>query len=103
MVRTKVVQLVSFRVLKSKSTCFLALYWAAYGGHIDVAKLLLSNQYIDLNIQNKLGDTPLIAASYKGHADVVDLLVAKGADVNVANNAGDTARKAANSAQGWTT
>ena len=65
-----------------------------------VAKLLLSNQYIDLNIQNKLGDTPLIAASYKGHADVVDLLVAKGADVNVVNNAGDTARKAANSAQG---
>ena len=46
-----------------------------------------------MNIQNKLGDTALIAASYKGHADLVDLLVQHGAQVDIANNAGDTARK----------
>jgi|ERR1712242_65756 len=75
-----------------------ALYWASYGGHIELARLLLQNQYCDLNIQNKLGDTALIAASYKGHADLVDLLVQHGAQVDIANNAGDTARKAATEA-----
>merc|ERR1712021_38425 len=76
-----------------------ALYWAAYGGHICVVNLLLANQYCDVNIQNKLGDTALIAASYKGHGDVVEVLIGHEADTKIANNAGETARQAATSAQ----
>ena len=53
-----------------------------------------------MNIQNKLGDTALIAASYKGHGDVVEVLIGHEADTKIANNAGETARQAATSAQG---
>ena len=62
--------------------------------------LLLANQYCDVNIQNKLGDTALIAASYKGHGDVVEVLIKHQANTSIANNAGETARQAATSAQG---
>ena len=48
----------------------LALYWASYGGHIEVAEVFLQSPFVNVNAVNKLGDTPLIAACYKGHANV---------------------------------
>ena len=33
---------------------------------------------VEINVQNKLGDTPLHNAAWKGHAEVVALLLEKG-------------------------
>ena len=84
-------------VLKIKHS---ALYWASYGGHVEVVEELLSSPYISLNTQNKLGDTPLLAASYKGYSRVVHLLLNKKADPNTKNNSGDTASSVATDATG---
>ena len=79
---------------KSGST---ALHWAASGGHggelgctalapqlmlgfvsVECARALLAVHNVEINVQNKLGDTPLHNAAWKGHADVVALLLEKG-------------------------
>jgi len=82
---------------KSGST---ALYWASYGGHVEVVKVLLESKFIEINTQNKLGDTALIAASIKGRAEVVQALVKAGADTRLTNNAGEDAKLAANDPSG---
>ena len=39
----------------------------------------LLNEAVDLfSFKNKLGDTPLHSASWKGHADIVQMLLDKG-------------------------
>lgn len=44
----------------------------------DCARALLSVPNVEVNVQNKLGDTPLHNAAWKGHAEVVELLLEKG-------------------------
>lgn len=44
----------------------------------ECAKALLTIHNVEMNVQNKLGDTPLHNASWKGHAEVVALLLEKG-------------------------
>lgn len=44
----------------------------------DCAKALLRVHNVEINVQNKLGDTPLHNAAWKGHAEVVALLLEKG-------------------------
>jgi len=39
-----------------------------------------------VNGQNKLGDTPLHNAAWKGHADIVEALLERGADRTIRNN-----------------
>ena len=63
-------------------------------------KILLESKFINLDTQNKLGDTALIAASYKGHPEVVKHLVIAKADMNLRNGAGDCAKKAASNPKG---
>lgn len=48
-------------------------------------------QGADVNAANSIGETPLIRASFEGHADVVRLLLAAGAKVDAAVNNGATA------------
>ena len=50
---------------------------------LDCAQALLGVHNVEINVQNKLGDTPLHNASWKGHADVVTLLLEKGVVVCV--------------------
>lgn len=45
---------------------------------LDCAAALLKVYNVEINVQNKLGDTPLHNASWKGHADVAALLLEKG-------------------------
>uniref|UniRef100_A0A8D2GMS9 Osteoclast-stimulating factor 1 n=1 Tax=Urocitellus parryii TaxID=9999 RepID=A0A8D2GMS9_UROPR len=60
-----------------------ALYWACHGGHKgNMFCLLLKTNLCD----NKLGDTALHAAAWKGYADIVQLLLAKGARTDLRNN-----------------
>ena len=79
------------------------MHWAASGGHegqllgisldrgviyiifgffvvvfSECAKVLLSVSNVEINVQNKLGDTPLHNAAWKGHAEVVAALLEKG-------------------------
>ena len=58
------------------------LHWAAQGGHLALAKYLISRgAAVDaLNIQK---ETPLVYAAENGHLKLAELLIARGADVNV--------------------
>jgi len=44
----------------------------------ECARALLAVHNVEIDVQNKLGDTPLHNAAWKGHAGVVTLLLEKG-------------------------
>jgi hypothetical protein len=78
-----------------------ALHAAARRGHAEVVELLLSKR-AKVNVQNKVGTTPLLNAVCSGKPDqeaaylsVVQLLIAAGADVTLDNDDGDTPLHAA--------
>ncbi len=63
---------------------------AAWGGHKEIAELLIANG-ADVNVKSgRTATPPLHLAAYKGHKEVVELVIAKGADVNAKGDAGDT-------------
>jgi len=65
-----------------------ALNWAAYSGHVDIARLLLERGIdVDSN-KNTPGWSPLMNASNEGYIDVVELLLAKGARLDLASKDG---------------
>lgn len=62
-----------------------ALIWAAYNGHVDVVRALVSAN-VDVNSRNTgtTQSTPLILAAREGHAKIVAILLAtRGIDVNI--------------------
>ena len=71
-----------------------ALNLAFYGGHLDVARLLVELG-ADLNLRSPRGHgmPPMVWSAYNDTGDptVARLLIAKGVDVNTANDAGATA------------
>lgn len=68
---------------------------ATSSGNVTEAGRLLANG-ADINATNRRnGITPLYAAVLSGHKDVVEFLVAKGADVNAKSNDGYTSLHAA--------
>ena len=68
-----------------------ALFCACACGHVDAARLLLNNG-ADVHRRADSGHTPLNATCWEGHVEVVRLLLDNGAvaDLNVADNDGDT-------------
>jgi ankyrin repeat protein len=68
---------------------------ASWYGNIDVVVALLQYDNVNVNLQNKYGDTALLWASRSGHTDiVVRLLTHDGhskVDVNHQNQSGETA------------
>lgn len=75
-----------------------ALHLAAYWGYSKVVQVLLEQDGLDLNPQDKDGETPLHKACYVyvackacySRQDVVKQLLVAGADTAVKNNDGDT-------------
>lgn len=72
-----------------------ALIPAADRGHVEIVRELLANSDVDVNHVNNLGWTALLEAIILGdggmdHQQIVDLLIAGGADVNLADNKGVT-------------
>ena len=59
----------------------ISMYDAAEVGNIDAVKQHLAAG-TDVNARDKDGWTPLHPASYEGHQEIVELLIAQGADVN---------------------
>jgi ankyrin repeat protein len=43
-----------------------------------------------VNAKDEFGYTPLHGAAFKGHKEIAELLIVKGADVNAKNNGGET-------------
>jgi len=62
-----------------------ALYYAALCGFSGLVNYLISTHAEDVNAQCGSHGTPLHAASYEGHLDVVRLFLDHGADVNTKN------------------
>ena len=49
--------------------------------YVECAKILLAQPNIEVNVQNKLGDTALHNAAWKGHVEIVEILLEKGYEV----------------------
>lgn len=59
------------------------LHWAADRGHLEAAKLIISNDESVINTQDADGQSPLHYAASCGHGDVVRLLLSNGADPSI--------------------
>ena len=69
-------------VMARNSGGFTALHAAGYSGSAPVAILLLDNGAARDDAKNKAGAPPFFVAAEMNHPEVVELLIAKGADVN---------------------
>ncbi len=67
-----------------------ALHAAAYGGNLDVVKLLVAKGAAVNDNKNFYQMTPLHAAAEEGHADVVAFLLANKADIEAKERNGYT-------------
>ena len=56
---------------------------AADHGEVDVVKEILANNFEDVNITDKYGDTALIWASIRGNLEVVKILIESMAELNI--------------------
>ncbi|XP_048246498.1 ankyrin repeat domain-containing protein 50-like [Haliotis rufescens] len=65
------------------------LLLACLGGNGKIVKYIISHDDVDINGRGQSGRTPLMAAAYKGHGKVFDLLVDKEADLTLVDDAGD--------------
>jgi uncharacterized protein len=64
-----------------------ALHWAAYLDDLETVKLLTA---ANVNATNRYGVTPLSLACQNGNAEMVELLLAQGADPNTTLRGGET-------------
>ncbi|XP_046569361.1 BRCA1-associated RING domain protein 1-like [Haliotis rubra] len=55
------------------------LHYACRGGHLDVVKLILSQDEVDINVRNIYGDSAAHVARDWGHQKVAELLLSRGA------------------------
>ncbi|MHA6718514.1 ankyrin repeat domain-containing protein [Sphingomonas sp. RS6] len=83
----------SFTLLNAKDpygTGEAALHIVVKRGDATYLTVLINQPGINVNIQDREGNTPLIFAAERGWGAGVDALLAKKANVNLANNAGIT-------------
>ena len=76
-------------VKKNRSGGWTPLHYAAYGGHKEIAELLIANN-ADVDAKDQHGTTPLHNVAAGGHDEAAELLIVKGADVNAEDAAGMT-------------
>ena len=76
-----------------------AMHWAAYKGHSDLVSLYvtgaLSGTEVPVNQQDNFGQAPLHLAALRGNADTVQTLSELGADKDLVDKKGLTARQLA--------
>ena len=65
------------------------LILACYIGKLEIITYLLTNEYIDINLQSKPENySPLIISCYKGYYEIVRILLEMKADINLPNKNG---------------
>merc|ERR1712233_227982 len=67
-----------------------ALHKAAFWGHVGVVNFLANELKLDVNLQDKNGDTPLHDATRFGHEAVAKLLIDAKTDLSIRNKDGQT-------------
>ena len=67
------------------------IHYAAMYGNDEAISYYLSNTFLSINAQDNDGNTPLHYAIEKGYNSTVNLLVRRGAKMDIENNAGITA------------
>ena len=72
-----------------------ALMGAVFKGDGDVARRLIAEPRTDVNAKNKAGQTAAMFAALFGRTEILDALVARGADLEAADANGYTAEKLA--------
>lgn len=78
-------------VIEKKNDMGVSPLWIAAGyGHLSVVKLLLANK-ANVHSANYKGDSVLVAATFKGHSDIVGYLLNCGARVGQRNDGYDNA------------
>jgi len=85
---------VDWRDAEDRGNC--ALHKAAEGGALAIVRVLLTSpgcwgRGAAPSSQNAFNDTPLHAAAFKGHSDVVEVLIEAQADVNARSDDGESA------------
>ncbi|XP_067654143.1 uncharacterized protein [Haliotis asinina] len=64
------------------------LFDASKDGDLGRVKRILSAGHVDINYRGRYSLTPVMAAAVKGHRDVVEFLVGRGADVSLVDRVG---------------
>ncbi|XP_071084414.1 ankyrin repeat domain-containing protein 50-like isoform X2 [Haliotis cracherodii] len=65
------------------------LHYACWGGNVETVKCVLSLHVVDINSRGGRSQTPVMMAAWRGHRDVVELLVSEGADVSLVDEDGN--------------
>ncbi|XP_071116431.1 uncharacterized protein [Haliotis cracherodii] len=65
------------------------LHWACRGGDVETVEFVLSLNVVDINSRGGRSRTPVMRAAFRGHRDVVKLLVSNGADVSLVDVVGN--------------
>ena len=79
-----------FLILPVFAGCFFisgekAIHKAAYKGNLEKVKQIIEKHPTQINVQDSLGKTPLYFASTHGYKEIVEFLLAYGADSELAN------------------
>jgi ankyrin repeat protein len=82
-----------------ESSSLTPLHFASWFGLRDIVCRYLECETVAINIRSKMGTTPLILAASKGHAEIVKMLMERGADPNLANWYGNALHCAAESGE----
>ncbi|XP_071095477.1 putative ankyrin repeat protein RF_0381 [Haliotis cracherodii] len=89
-------QVFDFLVGKGASMSILSraemsiLHVACEGGNVPIVKYVLEQNVTDINSRRRDGSTAATLAVFKGHGDVFNLLVKKGADLTLFDDKGST-------------
>ncbi|XP_071084677.1 inversin-like [Haliotis cracherodii] len=65
------------------------LHYACRGGDVETVKCVLSLHVADINSRGGWSRTPVMWVAWRGHREVVELLVSEGADVSLVDEDGN--------------